>query len=180
MEFKKVVETRRSIRKYTDRQIPENVIRQIVHMATLSPTWKNSQTVSYIIVTDVALKEQIAVSVESMHANNPKIIRGAAALAVLVTQTGICGCEKDGSFSTSKGDRWEAFDAGIAAQTFCLAACEEGVGTVMMGLFDEEAVGTILGLAPDQKAAVLIGMGYPEMIPDARPRKSVDEVLQIR
>ena len=180
MEFQEVVEGRRSIRKYTDQKISEDTIREIVRLATLSPTWKNSQTVSYIIVTDAALKEQIAVSVERIHANNPKIIRGAAALAVLVTQTGICGYESDGRFSTSKGDRWEVFDAGIASQTFCLAAHDLGVGTVIMGLFDEETVGSILGLSQDQKAAVLIGMGYPLFTPDARPRKSVDEVLQIR
>lgn len=180
MEFKEVVECRRSIRKYTDRSISHETMQEIVRLATLSPTWKNSQTVSYIIVEDAALREQLAASVEDISKNNAKIIRTAAALAVLVTTTGICGYEPDGSFSTSKGDRWEAFDAGVASQTFCLAAAEQGIGTVIMGLFDEETVDGILGIGEGQKTAVLIAMGYPLFVPDARPRKSVDEVLQIR
>jgi hypothetical protein len=58
--------------------------------------------------------------------------------------TGRCGYERDGSFSTPKGDRWEMFDAGIAAQTFCLAAHEMGLGTVIMGVFDENKVNEVI------------------------------------
>ena len=180
MEFKEAVEGRRSIRKYTEEKIPHETLREIVRLASCAPSWKNTQTVSYVIVEDETLKAQIAADVAEMYEYNGKVIASAPALAVLITRTGISGYEKDGSFTTSKEDRWEVFDAGIAAQTFCLAAFEEGVGTVIMGIFDEEKTAQVLGLEEDQKAAVLIAMGYAAKMPDARPRKSVDELLEIR
>ncbi len=50
------------------------------------------------------------------------------------------GYEHDGTFSTPQNDRWEVFDAGIATQTFCLAAHAKGVGSVILGIFDEEKI----------------------------------------
>ena len=41
---------------------------------------------------------------------------------------GRSGYERDGSFSTPKGDRWQMYDAGVAGEAFCLAAHEQGLG----------------------------------------------------
>ena len=90
---------------------------------------------------------------------------------------GRSGFEKDGSYSTSKEDRWEHFDAGIATQTFCLAACEKGVGTVILGIFDEEKVARAISLPEGQKVAALIAMGYPEGESPAVPRRKEAEEL---
>ena len=38
---------------------------------------------------------------------------------------GRSGYERDGSFSTPKGDRWQMYDAGVAGEAFCLAAFED-------------------------------------------------------
>ena len=180
MDFKEVVQGRRSIRKFTEDQIPHETMQEIVRLASCSPSWKNTQTVSYIIVEDEALKERIAQDCGRMYVYNGKTIAAAAAVAVLVTDTGISGYEMDGSYTTSKEDRWEMFDAGVAAQTFCLAAHNEGVGTVIMGIFDEQSLGSILGVQQEQKVAALICMGYPARVPAMPPRKSVEELLEIR
>ena len=73
--------------------------------------------------------------------------------------TGRSGYERDGSFSTPKEAGFEMFDAGIAAQTFCLAAWERGVGTVITGYFDEEKITRLLNRPEYQKGGCVIGLG---------------------
>ncbi|MBF1019397.1 MAG: nitroreductase family protein, partial [Lachnospiraceae bacterium] len=43
MEFQEVVTTRRSVRKYTDKEIAEEDLREIVRLASYAPSWKNTQ-----------------------------------------------------------------------------------------------------------------------------------------
>lgn len=96
---------------------------------------------------------------------------------VLTYVTGRSGYERDGSFSTPKEAGFEMFDAGIAAQTFCLAAWERGVGTVITGYFDEEKIARLLNLPENQKVGCVIGLGYPDEEPAAPKRKSVEDLL---
>ena len=93
---------------------------------------------------------------------------------------GRCGYERDGSFTTKKGDRWQMFDVGVACQSFCLAAWDHSLGTVIMGVFDEEGISKLLNLPEDQELAALIAIGHPDIKPDAPKRKSVDELLQYK
>jgi nitroreductase len=88
------------------------------------------------------------------------------------------GFERDGSCTTSKGSDWEMFDAGIAAQTFCLAANEKGLGTCIMGIFDDAAVAEAINLPEGQKVGALIAIGYPAEEPAAPARKEVEQLVQ--
>ena len=111
---------------------------------------------------------------------NTGIILGAPVLVVLASVPGKSGYEKDGAYSTSKKDKWEMFDAGIAAQTFQLAAHECGIGSVVMGIFDETQVKEILGLDDSLNVSALIAIGHPAVSPTVPARKSVQELLQYR
>lgn len=67
------------------------------------------------------------------------------------------------------------FDAGLATQTFCLAAHDKGVGAVILGIFDETKVAEIIGIEEGQKVAALVAVGYADEDPAApkeRVRKS--------
>ena len=85
--------------------------------------------------------------------------------------------EKDGSATTSKGADWGVFDTGIATQTFCLAARDKGIGTVIMGIFDEDKVSEVIPVPEGQKVAALIAMGYPDEEPKAPRRKTVEDLV---
>ena len=69
------------------------------------------------------------------------------------------------------------FDAGIAAQSFCLAAYEKGLGTVIMGIFDEAKVASLLEIPENQEITALIPIGYPDEEPVAPRRKPVEDLL---
>ena len=93
---------------------------------------------------------------------------------------GRCGFERDGSYSTKKEDRWQMFDTWAACQTFCLAAKEKGLGTVIMGIFDEDKITELLEIPEERELAALIAVGWPDIDPEVPKRKSVDDLLQFR
>ena len=98
-------------------------------------------------------------------------------LIAVTFKKGRCGFERDGSYSTKKEDRWQMFDVAAACQTFCLAAHDAGLGTVIMGIWDEDGITDLLQIPEDQELAALIAIGHPDIDPDTPKRKSVSDLL---
>ncbi len=179
MEFKTVAEGRRSIRKFTEEVPAKETITAVTETAIKAPSWKNSQTVRYHAVYNAELKNRIAQEATFTFSKNRDNIGGAPVLMVATTIDGISGYEPDGTPTTTKGSHWQSLDAGLSIQTFCLAAHEAGLGTVILGIFNEAKVKEILGLPEGESVSALIPVGYPAESPDPRPRKAVGEILTI-
>lgn len=181
MELITAIKERRSIRKFQDKKIPRELLEEIVNISAYAPSWKNTQVARYVIVDDEATIKALAnEEVAYGFKGNIAALEDAAAILILTYVKGRSGYDRDGSFSTEKGDRWQMFDAGIAAQTFCLVAHEKGLGTVIQGYFDEAAIRKIVELPEDQEIAALIPMGYPDIEPDAPPRKDASKLLSFK
>lgn len=178
MEALECIRTRRSIRKFKDAAVSHDTVNAIIAAAAMAPSWKNTQISRYNIIEDRDVLNDIADNCVMGFEYNQKTIRRAPQLVVVSMIEKRCGYERDGSFSTSKEDRWEMFDAGIASQTFCLAAHDMGIGTVILGIFDENKVAKAIRLPEGQKVAALIAMGYPDQECEAPKRKSVDELVR--
>ncbi len=178
METLQCIETRRSIRKFKPQQVEQETVREIVAAAAYAPSWKNTQVTRYTIVENADMKAKIAEEATLGFEHNKGIINGAPALVVVTMVHGRSGFERDGSYSTSKEDRWEVFDAGLATQTFSLAAHDKGLGCVILGIFDEDKVAELIGLDAGQKVAALVAMGYADEAPEAPKRKSVDDLVK--
>ena len=178
MTVTECIETRRSIRKYRPDPVDHSLLESIVALASYSPSWKNTQITRYTAVEDSSLLNEIADKYTPDY--NSKIIRQAPMLMAVTFIKGRSGFERDGSYSTKKEDRWQMFDVGAACQTFCLAAKEKGLGTVIMGIFDEDGISELLHIPEEQELAALIAIGWPDIDPDAPKRKSTEELLQYR
>lgn len=178
MNVAECLKTRRSIRKYKPDPVDHSIIESIVSQASYSPSWKNTQITRYTAVEDPALLAQIADRYTPDY--NSNIIRQVPVLMAVSYMKGRCGYERDGSFTTKKGDRWQMFDVGVSCQSFCLAAWELGLGTVIMGVFDEDGITRLLDLPKDQELGALIAVGYPDIEPDAPKRKTVEQLLEYR
>jgi len=177
MKLENGIKERRSIRKYSESEVTEDTIREILDLSRFSPSWKNTQVVRYHIIKNRDMKEKIAENCVLSFDFNAKTIVRSNALVIISVVKGTSGYEKDGSFSTSQQDRWEMFDAGIATQTFCLAAHSKGVGSVILGVFDEEKIRQYIDIPENERVTNLIAIGYPLDQPkSAPPRKSVDEI----
>lgn len=180
MDFLQCVKGRRSIRKFKEEKIDHDKLERIVKIASFSPSWKNSQIARYNIIEDKNMINNIAENCVMSFEFNSNTINNATAIVVVTTVTGCSGYNKDGSFATSKKTHWESFDAGIATQTFCLAAHNEGVGSVIIGIFDEELVSTTLDIPKNEKVAALIAIGYADEEPIMPERKSVKELIRFK
>ncbi len=174
------IKTRRSVRKFTDEPVTHEVLEKIVEAASYAPSWKNTQVVRYTVVEDPAIIKEIGESAVLDFTYNTKTITRCPVLVVQSVVGNRSGYEKDGSFTTAKGNAWEMYDAGISAQTFCLAAHEYGIGTCIMGIFDDEKIGKIIGLPEGETVSVLIAAGHPAFAPDMPPRKTVDKLLRFK
>ncbi|MCD8139253.1 MAG: nitroreductase family protein [Planctomycetaceae bacterium] len=179
MELKQCVAGRRSIRKFTDKAVDDDLLKKIIDVATLAPSWKNSQTTRYIAISSEALKKELAEKCVMDFDFNKKSILGAPTVILVTTVSPRAGFDRDGSPSTSKGTHWESFDAGIATQTLCLAAYEEGLGTVILGVFDEAKVIETAKVPEGQKVSAIVVIGYPDEAPAMPRRKSSDELLTV-
>lgn len=177
MEAIKCIKERRSIRNFQDKAIPHEVIEEIVGAAAYAPSWKNTQVTRYLVTENKETMNKIADGCVMGFEYNIDTIRKAAALVIVTMVIGRSGMEKDGSATTSKGEDWGVFDTGIATQTFCLAAHDKGVGSVIMGVFDEAKVAEAIQVPEGQKVAALIALGYPAEEPKAPKRKAVEDLV---
>lgn len=176
MTAKDCIKGRRSIRKFTSQAIDHDLLAEIIETASYAPSWKHTQIVRYIAV-EGELKDRIAAECTSDFPNNGAIINEAPMLIVITVIKNRSGFERDGSFSTRRGDSWQMFDAGIASQTFCLAAYEKGIGSVIEGIFDDGRVAELLSVPEEREVVALIPIGYPAEEPAAPRRKPVEELL---
>lgn len=177
MDTLETIKSRRSIRKYKEDNIPEEILEEVIQAAIYSPSWKNTQITRYIAIENQELKNKIAS--EYVPAFNKQAVMTAPVLLALTVIKNRSGYERDGSFSTEKGNGWQMYDCGIASQTLCLAAHTYGLGTVIMGVFDCDEISKLLHVPQEQELTVLIAIGYPDIEPVMPKRKTVQDVLTI-
>lgn len=178
MTAKECITGRRSIRQFTDKPVSHELLADIVATAAYAPSWKNTQITRYLAV-EGEMKAKLA-QCTSAYPKNGSIMNDASVVIAITVKTGRCGFERDGSYSTNRGDSWQMFDAGIATQTFCLAAHEQGLGTVIMGIFEQEKASELLEIPEDMDLIALVAVGYPAESPAAPKRKEVDELLSFK
>ena len=170
--------TRRSVRKFTQQPVSHEQLEQIISLAAFAPSWKNTQISRYLAIEDKAVFQQIIDQFCLPGSNNPAIL---ADLPMLVAQTFVkdrSGFDRDGTFSTDRNEGWQYYDCGIATQTFCLAAHDMGLGTVIMGVFDRKRLEQYLNIPQDQELMALIAIGHPAEQGLAPKRKDVQTLLR--
>ena len=173
-----MIKERRSVRRFKGQPVDRETMREIVSISRWAPSWANFQIARYTLVDDETTIKRLAADAVEGFAYNTNILNGAPGVAVLSFVKGKSGKLNKDEYATSKADVWEVFDAGIACQTFCLAAHAKGVGTVIMGVINDVSISQIVGLPDEETVAALIAYGYPDEALAATPRKGVDEILR--
>ena len=166
MSVLKVIQKRRSMRKYKGDSIPEDVLQRVLEAARLAPSGKNFQPWKFIIVQDKELKEKLAqASAEQLFmAEAPIIIVG-------------CGFPDDSYSRMGRYMKSWPVDVSIALEHLILQAGEEGLGTCWIGSFEETEVKTILNIPENVRVLALTPLGYPDETPPYRGRKRLDEIV---
>jgi nitroreductase len=173
-EIMDVIKSRRSIRTYQDKPIPDSLLQNVLEAVRWSPSWANTQVWELILVQDTIKKQKLF---ETLAPNNPagKAVTQAPVVVALCAKLKSAGYYK-GQAATQLGD-WFMFDLGIATQSLCLAAYAQGLGTVVVGLFDQKKAAEILGVAEGYELVALIPMGYPAKEASAPKRRELKEFV---
>lgn len=169
-----IIKGRRSIRKYKNDNIPNELIEKVIDAARLAPSWANTQCWHFIIVKDSLIKSELAMLAGE---RNPayNALKDAPVVIVACAKQNIAGFYK-GKQATVKGD-WSMFDVALAMDHLTLAAYSLGLGTVHVGLFNHEKAVQLLNLPSDLEVIEMMPLGYPDESPSMRQRKNINEIV---
>lgn len=146
--------SKREIRSYTDKQIPDDVLERMLQAGRATGSSRNRQPWRFYVVRNREMLDRLA---EEVYA--PDNLKGCQ-LAIAIVMT-----------------RPQSFDAGRAAQNIALAAWADGVGTCPNGIRDLPAVRGLLDLEEDWEVPTILSVGYPDE--PLRPGSSdPDEILE--
>jgi len=177
LKFLELIIKRQSDRKYLSNPIEKEKLNSCLEAARMAPSASNSQPWTLIAVTDKELKNKIAHLTYNKVINFNKFVPQAPVLLVMVLEkpkviTQIGGAIKKKKFPT--------IDIGIAAEHFCLQAAEEGLGTCMLGWFNEKPIKKLLNIPEKKTIGLIITIGYtPEDYKQREKiRKPFNEVVK--
>ncbi len=155
--FTELALTRQSVRKYIDKPVEEEKINEIIEACRIAPSASNSQPWKIIIVNEPELKNQVAEATYSTAVKFNKFAPQASAIAVIVLEkpkliTQVGGLIKNRSFPL--------IDVGIVSEHFCLKSTELGLGTCMLGWFNEKKIKSLLKVPKSKRIGLVITLGY--------------------
>ena len=176
MELQTCLATRRSIRRFQPTPVSRETIRELIVAANLAPSWKNSQTGRYY-VADGKAKEAMA---ELLPQFNQNATKDAPVLIVATAVKGISGFTADGGYATHLKEGFQCFDNGLQVENLCLKAWDLGLGTLIMGLYDEAAIRDFFPIPESEEIVCVIALGYPDIEPKAPQRLPVDTLVTFK
>jgi nitroreductase len=157
MDFSELLARRQSVRQYQSRPVQRALLEKLVEAVRLAPSASNSQPWKVVLVDEPTLKERVALATYGPAISFNRFASQAPVLAVftveksgLLTQVG----------AALKRRPYSLIDIGIAAAHFCLQAAELGLGTCMLGWFDERRIQRLLGIPRRTRIGLVITVGH--------------------
>jgi nitroreductase len=161
LETIKVIKSRVSVRKYLDKEVPKEILEDLVDCGRLAPSGYNRQPWIFLVVTDKALKEKL-----SDVTPWGRFLKEAGA-GILIF------CEKDAETALE--------DACAAAENIIIAAQAYGLGTCWINSYKKahsEDVKKLVNCPDNLELMVMLAVGYPAEIPQRPKKKELSEVLR--
>ena len=177
METLEAIRTRRSVRRFSDQPVEPEKLQAVLEALRQAPSWSNLQCWSLVVVEDQAVRERISQLsfVESFFAaygykTNPA--QKALAQAPLV----IVACADPQRSGDLRGQQYYLADLGIATGNLMLAAHDQGLGSVFVGVFDEEQLKALLASVSREVIERIVW----EVVPDLAETIIKEEIRKIK
>jgi nitroreductase len=166
MDVYTAISTRKSVRAYEDRNVPDEVLTHILEATRLAPSASNRQEWRFVVVRDPDTRQQL------MRAARGQRFVGQAPVVLA------CCAETDEHLMPC-GQLSYPIDVAIAVDHLTLCAAAEGLGTCWIGAFDEAQVKDILAIPPAVRVVALLPLGYPQdPAPVAKSRFPLRELVR--
>ena len=156
-----VVRSRRSIRKYIPKDIPEDKLANILEAARLAPSGGNRQPWKFIVIKDKDMKAKVA------EACSKQLWMGDASVIIVGCWLPIPG----------RDDMPSARDVTMAMEHIVLAAVNEGLGSCWIGDFSKPTLRKLLEIPQDYEIISQVALGFPEEVPNERAKKPFEELV---
>ena len=174
IDFLKIIQQRQSDRAYLNTPIEKEKLDRIIEAARLAPSACNAQPWKYIVIDNPELKNKIADCTSSKVLGMNHFTKQAPVHIVIV--------EEKANFTSNAGSliknkQFPLIDIGITAEHICLQATVEGLGTCMIGWFDESKVKKLLQIPKSKRVPLIITLGYPAGENREKRRKSIQEII---
>jgi len=172
--FLDLVKSRQSDRAFSPKPVEEEKINHILEAARLAPSACNAQPWRFIVVTDPEKRLQVAEATASKLLSMNHFTKQAQVQLILV--------EESANFTSSVGGwatnkHYPHIDLGIVASHICLAAADQGLGSCIIGWFDEKKIQKLLEIPKNKRVMLVILLGYSTQPLRDKKRKTMDEIV---
>jgi len=168
MELFEAIKKRRSIRKWEEKEIPQQMIEKLIESIIWAPSAGNLQARKFYFVYNEEIRNQIAEL-----ANQP-FVRKAPLITVACADK-----EKSAWKYGDKGqDLFCIVDACLSVQNLMLQAADLGLGSVPVGVIDEAGMKNLLDIPDGLRPFLIIPIGFPAEYPEAPVRVSYNEAVE--
>lgn len=166
--------SRQSDRKYSDHQIEKEKLERIAEAGRMAPSACNAQPWKFIVVNDPLLIADIAAAASAKLIGMNSFVGKANAIIVIVRENPNFSSKVG---ATMKNKDYSLIDIGIACENICLQAKAEGIGSCIIGWFDEKEIRKLLGIPKSKRVELLITLGYSVSEQREKKRKPPEEVI---
>lgn len=173
MEFKELLEKRRSIRKFKDTEISDELINEIISLAQLAPSAGNLQAYKIKIIKSDDKKKKLKDATFTRTFTKQESVVSAPALFVICADIE----EAEKVFKERGKNLYAVQDATIFASYLQLVITSKGLASVWVGSFNEEEAREVLGLPANLRPFIMIPFGYPDGEPRERQRKNLKDII---
>ena len=171
MDFEELILKRQSDRKYAPGKVSTEDIMKCIEAARMSPSACNAQPWKFVVVDDRGKLNEMADAAEGMGMN--KFTHGVPVMVAVVLEK-MNFSAKVGSLVKNKD--YCMLDLGMAVEHFFLQAADLGLGTCIMGWFDEKKIASLLGVPRRKRIPLIIALGHPEGPTRKKIRKPLEDM----
>ena len=170
MMFLELAKRRQSCRAYAETPVKREDLISCLEAARLAPSACNSQPWRYIAVTENELAQEMAGCVYDGVVPINRFAKQVGTFVVVIERPITLA---NRIVKNIKDQKYAQMDIGLSVANFCLQACELGLGTCIMGWFNERKIKKLLGIPKDMKVRLVIAVGYPKN-DEIREKKRLD------
>ena len=168
MDVFEAIRTRRSIRKYKDKQVPWDNVITILQAGKYAPSAGNLQNWKFIVVKSDAKRKAITKACLQQ-----EWMEQAPVFIVVVSEP-----KKAERFYGTRGARLYTLQGCAASiENMLLTAHSLGLGSCWVGAFDEHEIWTILGLPEESSVQGVVTIGYADEVPQAPPKYRIEHMM---
>jgi nitroreductase len=173
LEMLELIKKRQSDRSYNSKVVEKDVLDRVIEAGRMAPSACNAQPWKFIVVEDPGLLDQLATAASAKLLGMNSFVSQAPVQIVVIREKANMSSRIG---ATIKNKDYSLIDIGIASENICLQAAAEGLGSCMIGWFDEKMVKKILHIPASKRVELLITIGYPAKEHREKKRKPVEEI----